>query len=79
MWKMLTLEEYAKMNKEERKQYFNSIINEEEEELLKNMDSWDRMVYYQMKEGLSPELIRKNMQAEYERTITPPIEFLFLE
>ena len=73
---MLTLEEYAKMNKEERKQYFNSIINEEE--LLKNMDSWDRMLYYRMKEGLSPELIRKNMQADYERTITPPIEFLWL-
>ena len=73
---MLTLEEYAKMNKEERKMYFSSIINEEE--LLKNMDSWDRMFYYQMKEGLSPELIRKNMQADYERTITPPIEFLWL-
>jgi hypothetical protein len=63
------------MNKEERKQYFNSIINEEE--LLKNMDSWDRMLYYQMKEGLSPESIRKNMQADYERIITPPIEYLW--
>ena len=72
---MLTLEEYAKMNKEERKQYFNSIINEEE--VLKNMDTYDRMLYYRMKEGLSPELIRKNMQANYERTITPPIEFLW--
>ena len=72
---MLTLEEYAKMNKEERKMYFSSIINEEE--LLKNMDSWDRMFYYQMKEGLSPELIRKNMQADYERVITPPIEYLW--
>ena len=71
----LSLEEYAGMNKEERKQYFNSIINEEE--LLKNMDSWDRMLYYRMKEGLSPELIRKNMQAYYERVITPPIEFLW--
>lgn len=74
---MLTLEEYAEMNKEERKQYFNSIINEEEEELLKNMDSWDRMLYYRMKEGLSPEMIKKNMQADYKRTITPPIEFMF--
>lgn len=73
---MITLEEYAKMNKEERKQYFNNIINEEE--LLKNMDTYDRMLYYRMKEGLSPELIRKNMQADYERTITPPIEFLWL-
>jgi hypothetical protein len=72
---MLTLEEYAKMNKEERKQYFNSIINEDE--LLKNMDSWDRMLYYRMKEGLSPELIRKNMQADYERIITPPIEYFW--
>jgi len=71
---MLTLEEYAEMNKEERKQYFNSIINEEE--LLKNMDSWDRMLYYRMKEGLSPELIRKNMQDDYERTITPPLHVL---
>lgn len=72
---MLTLEEYAKMNKEERKQYFNSIINEEE--LLKSMDSWDRMLYYRMKEGLSPELIRKSMQADYKRTITPPINVLW--
>ncbi len=72
---MLTLEEYAKMSKEERRMYFSGIINEEE--LLKSMDSWDRMLYYRMKEGLSPELIRKNMQADYERTITPPIEFLW--
>ncbi len=72
---MITLEEYEKMSKEERRMYFLSIINEEE--LLKNMDSWDRMLYYSMKEGLSPELIRKNMQADYERTITPPIEFLW--
>lgn len=72
---MITLEEYEKMSKEERRMYFSSIINEEE--LLKNMDSWDRMLYYRMREGLSPELIRKNMQADYERTITPPIEFLW--
>ena len=72
---MLTLEEYAKMNKEERRMYFSSIINEEE--LLENMDSWDRMLYYQMKEGLSPELIKKNMQADLERIITPPIEYLW--
>lgn len=72
---MITLEEYEKMSKEERRMYFSSIINEEE--LLKNMDSWDKMLYYRMREGLSPELIRKNMQADYERTITPPIEFLW--
>ena len=72
---MITLEEYGKMSKEERRMYFSSIINEEE--LLKNMDTYDRMLYYRMKEGLSPELIRKNMQADYERTITPPIEFLW--
>ena len=72
---MITLEEYEKMSKEERRKYFLSIINEEE--LLKNMDSWDRMLYYRMKEGLSPELIRKSIQADYERTITPPIEFLW--
>jgi len=72
---MITLEEYEKMSKEERKMYFSSIINEEE--LLKNIDSWDRMLYYSMKEGLSPELIRKSIQAAYERTITPPIEFLW--
>ena len=72
---MITLEEYEKMSKEERRMYFSSIINEEE--LLKNMDSWDGMLYYRMREGLSPELIRKNMQADYERTITPPIEFLW--
>ena len=72
---MITLEEYEKMSKEERRMYFSSIINEEE--LLKNMDTYDRMLYYRMKEGLSPELIRKNMQADYERTITPPIEFLW--
>ena len=72
---MITLEEYEKMSKEERRMYFSSIINEEE--LLKNMDSWDRMLYYSMKEGLSPELIRKSIQADYKRTITPPIEFLW--
>lgn len=72
---MITLEEYEKMSKEERRMYFSSIINEEK--LLKNMDSWDKMLYYRMREGLSPELIRKNMQADYERTITPPIEFLW--
>lgn len=72
---MITLEEYEKMSKEERRMYFSSIINEEE--LLKNMDTYDRMLYHRMKEGLSPELIRKNMQADYERTITPPIEFLW--
>jgi hypothetical protein len=71
---MITLEEYEKMSKDERRIYFLS-INEDEE--LKNMDSWDRMLYYRMKEGLSPELIRKNMQDDYERTITPPIEFLW--
>ena len=73
---MITLEEYEKMSKEERRKYFLSIINEEE--LLKNMDSWDRMLYYRMKEGLSPELIRKNMQADYERIITPPINVLWV-
>ena len=72
---MITLAEYEKMSKEERKKYFLSIINEEE--LLKNMNTDDRMLYYRMKEGLSPELIRKNMQDDYERTITPPIEFLW--
>ena len=42
----------------ERKQYFSSIINEEE--LLKKHGlHGDRMLYSQMKEGLGPELIRK--------------------
>ena len=72
---MLTLEEYAGMNKEERRMYFSCIVDEEE--FLRNKDSWERMIYYQMKEGLSPELIQKNMQANYERIITPPIEFLW--
>ena len=72
---MITLEQYEKMSKEERRMYFSSIVNEEE--VLKSMDSWDRMIYYQMKEGLSPELIRKNMQAYYKRVITPSIEFLW--
>jgi hypothetical protein len=73
---MITLEQYEKMSKEERRMYFSSIVNEENE-VLKSMDSWDRMIYYQMKEGLSPELIRKNMQAYYKRVITPSIEFLW--
>lgn len=71
---MITLEEYASMSKEERKKYFLSIINEEE--LLKNMNTDDRMLYYRMKEGLSPELIRKNMQDDYERTITLSLNVL---
>ena len=70
---MITLEEYEKMSKEERRMYFSSIINEEE--LLKNMDSWERMLYCRMKEGLSPELIKKNMQADYERIITPRLSW----
>lgn len=69
---MITLKQYENMTQEEKRIYFLNFNMEE----LKDMDTYEKQLFYGMKEGLKVERIKRNMQDDYEIAITPTFEQL---